>query len=256
MRRTGRVVAEPYWSSEDVTLYLGDMREVLPELGVTADCVIADPPYEETSLEWDRWQDGWLEVAAAVTRSLWCFGTLRMYLDHRDEFTAAKWKLSQDVIWEKHNGSGIANDRFYRVHEQPTHWYRGSWSTIYHDTPVTHDAVKRSLVRRQQPAHTGKIGPSHYATEDGGTRLMRSVIFARSMHHRGIHKTEKPIPILSPLISYACPPGGLLVAPFAGSGADLEAARLLGRSAIGIELREVEAEKAAKRLSQMVLEAS
>jgi len=85
---------------------------------------------------------------------------------------------------------------------------------------------------------------------------MRSVIPVRSMHGRAIHESEKPIGIVSPLIEYGCPPGGLVVVPFAGSGAELEAARMLGRPAIGVELRESCAEKAALRLSQMVLEAS
>jgi site-specific DNA-methyltransferase (adenine-specific) len=254
-------VPSPYWSDGDgrVSLYVGDMRAVLPALGVTADCILADPPYGETSLPWDRWPDGWLDVAAQVSHSMWCFGTLRMYLQRRDEFRAAKWKLSQDIIWEKHNGSGgsgIARDRFYRVREQPAHWYRGDWGLLYHETPVTNDATARSLTRRQQPAHTGKTGPSAYVSEDGGPRLMRSVIYVRSMHHRAIHKTQKPGGLLVPMITYACPPGGLLIDPFAGSGSSLMAARMTGRRAIGIELHEPQAEAAARWLSQMVLEAS
>src|SRR5580700_1197521 len=126
-------MSAPYWTDGTVTLYLGDCRELLPELG-RADCIVADPPYGETSLAWDRWPEGWLDTAAAATRSLWCFGSLRMYLKHSAEF--ADWKLSQDLIWEKHNGSGAATDRFKRVHEQPTHWYRGPWSGIRHTVPV------------------------------------------------------------------------------------------------------------------------
>src|SRR6266851_1630460 len=145
----GRVMT-PYYADDLVTLYHGDCREVLPALGVTADCVVTDPPYGETSLEWDRWQDGWLAVAATVARSLWCFGSMRMYLDHAAEFTAS-WKFSQDVIWEKHNGSSSASDRFKRVHEIPTHWYRGDWSAIYHETPTTADAVKHQMRRKHRP---------------------------------------------------------------------------------------------------------
>lgn len=246
---------KPYYADESVTLYLGDCCEVLPALGITADLIVADPPYGETSLAWDRWPEGWLDAATHAARSMWCFGSLRMYLERRDEFTAARWKLSQDVIWEKHNGSSSAADRFKRVHEQPTHWYRGPWSGIYHQTPTTPDAVARTVRRKFRPPHWGEISEHAYASEDGGPRLMRSVIAVRSMHGRAIHKTEKPVGIVSPLIEYGCPPDGLVLDLFAGSGSTLDAARALGRRSIGIELHEPHAEQAAKRLSQMMLEA-
>lgn len=106
---------EPYFDDGQVQLFLGDCREILPALGVTADLVLADPPYGETSLAWDRWPEGWLQVAATVSRSLWCFGSLRMFLTHAGEFADAGWKLSQDIIWEKNNGTGMATDRFRRT---------------------------------------------------------------------------------------------------------------------------------------------
>jgi site-specific DNA-methyltransferase (adenine-specific) len=242
-------VAEPYWSDETVSLYLGDCREVLPALGVTADCIIADPPYGETSLAWDRWPEGWLDVAAAVTRSLWCFGTLRMYLDRRDEFRAAKWKLSQDIIWEKHNGSGVHADRFRRVHEQATHWYRGPWRDVAIDAAAITESTDRKpgRINRGETPHLGTIGG---AGTVGGTTLMRSVLRVHSMHGRAIHKTQKPGGILEPMITYACPPGGLVVDPFAGPCSSLVIARMTGRRAIGIELHEPQAEEAAKWLCQ------
>jgi site-specific DNA-methyltransferase (adenine-specific) len=243
---------EPYWADETCALYLGDCRKVLPALAVAGDCIIADPPYGETSLEWDRWPEGWLDVAAKVSRSLWCFGSLRMFLEHASEFRGARWQLSQDVIWEKANGTGFADDRFKRVHETVTHWYRGKWQDIRHATPHTDYSGpdKHARGRYSRTPHTGEIGAHYYA--DDGTRLIRSVLFAKSVRG-GLHRTEKPVPVLLPLIEYACRPGGLVVVPFAGSGAEIEAARLLGRRAIGFELHEPHAEQAARRLSQMML---
>lgn len=241
---------KPYYSDGDVTLWHGDMREILPGLEVTADCVLADPPYGETRLTWDRWPAGWPEVAAATASSMWCFGSMRMFLDRRDEFTA--WRLSQDVVWEKENGTGFATDRFKRVHEFALHWYRGDWAAVHHETPrvEVHYRTKGNGGRGPTP-HAGAIRSTTWS--DDGTRLTRSVIAAANMHGRAIHPTEKPGAILTPLIEYACPPGGLILDPFAGSGSTAVAARLLGRRAVLIEADERYCEVIARRLAQGVL---
>ena len=243
---------DAYWEDKEagLALYLGDMREVLPALGVTADLVLADPPYAETSLAWDRWPDGWPALAATVADSMWCFGSMRMFLDRAAEF--ADWKLSQDIVWEKANGTGFATDRFKRVHEIATHWYRGDWSAVHHDTPrlAYIGPDKHARARTDRGHHLGKIGAQRY--EDDGTRLMRSVLAAKSVRG-GLHPTEKPLGIVTPLLEYACPRGGLVVDPFAGSGSTLDAARQVGRRAIGIEASEQYAEAAALRLSALTL---
>lgn len=241
----------PYYADDRVQLYHGDVREILPSLDVRADCVVTDPPYGETSLGWDRWPPGWPNVVAAAARSMWCFGSVRMFLERRDDLLG--WRLSQDVVWEKHNGSGFHADRFKRVHEHALHWYRGDWATVYHQTPTTPDATARQVRRKQRPTHTGDIDRGFYVSEDGGPRLMRSVIAVRSMHGRALHPTEKPAGILTPLIEYACPPGGLVLDPFAGSGSTAVAARLAGRRAVLIEADERYCEIAARRLAQDVL---
>jgi site-specific DNA-methyltransferase (adenine-specific) len=244
-----------YYEDEWVTLHHGDCRQVLPELSLTVDCVIADPPYAETSLAWDRWPDGWPDALISASRSMWCFGSMRMFLDRRDDFTA--WKLSQDVIWQKRNGTGLAIDRFRRVHEHALHWYRGEWSRVHHETPrVAADpaALKRNgnAVRvARAGAHLGNS--TNRSWEDDGTRLMQSVIAAPSVRHGG-HPTEKPVELLDPLIRYACPPGGVVLDPFAGSGSTAAAARLSGRRSVLIEADERYCEAIARRLDQGVLQ--
>ena len=239
-----------YYQDESVTLYHGDWRELIPE-DFTADLILTDPPYGETSLAWDKWPTGWPTLAARHSRSMWCFGSMRMFLDQRDEFT--DWRLSQDVVWEKHNGSGFATDRFKRVHEFATHWYRGEWADVHHDTPrVPGGSGNKSVRKRGLTPHTGEIGNTGYV--DDGHRLVRSVIYQPSMQQRAINETEKPVPLLEPLIHYGCPVGGTVLDLFAGSAAVLVAARNLGRKGVGYEVREKQCESAARRLSQGVLD--
>ena len=242
---------KPYFDDgQGVQLYLGDMREVLPALNVTADAIVTDPPFGETSLAWDHWPEAWPTLAATAASSMWCFGSMRMFLDRRDDYTAAGWKLSQDVIWEKANGTGFATDRFKRVHELALHWYRGEWRDVHHDTPRTEytGPDKHARARTDRGQHLGAIGGQRY--EDDGTRLARSVQYAPSVRG-GLHPTEKPTGLLESLCRYVCPSGGLILDLFAGSGSTLDAARQCGRRAVGVEANEEYAEAAAKRLSQM-----
>ena len=256
---------EPYWADETCALYLGVMREVLPALGITADCIVADPPFECTSLAWDRWPSGWLEVAAQVSRSLWCFLPLRQFAEppyRGTEFTAAGWKLGQDVITRKPVATSFARDRYRRCHEVVTHWYQGRWDGIRHEVPEFPHYGPDQSRRAKGGAAAGVHGARrNRAYTDTGTRLALSVLDADPVRDQGgaggrsAHRTRKPANVLTSLITYACTPGGLVLDPFAGSCSSLMAARMTGRHAIGIEGDEEIAERAAWRLSQMALEA-
>lgn len=135
------------------------------------------------------------------------------------------------------------------------HWYLGEWANVHHDTPTTNDATARTVKRRGLTPHMGKIRAEvNYATTDGGPRLARSVLYARSMNGQSINETEKPVGVLEPLIAYGCPPGGIVLDPFGGSASTAVAARNLGRRAVVIEKRESQCEKAAQRLAHAPLD--
>lgn len=248
------------WPCECVdrcTLINGDCREIVPELGYAFDMVLADPPYGETNLEWDRWPKGWVEAIDESCRphaSLWCFGSMRMLLDNLREFEA--WRYVQEVVWEKHNGSGFNVDRFRRVHELIFHFvpHNSLWAAVYKSPQFTNDATPRVVRKKSRPKHWhGETGATVYQSIDGGPRMMRSVQHVRSMHGKALHPTEKPQGILQPVLEYSLPPEGLLLIPFSGSGAELLAAKRAGRRAVGIELQECYCEVAANRLAQGVL---
>jgi site-specific DNA-methyltransferase (adenine-specific) len=239
---------KPYYQDDMVTMYHANFRDVFEDLvALEADAVVTDPPYGETSLEWDRWVRFWPVDATQLAPTMWCFGSMRMFLTHAQEFNA--WKYAQEVVWEKHNGSSLAADRFSRVHEFATHWYQGAWADVYNVPPTTPDAMRKVVRKKAKPAHhQGAAGPSYFVSEDGGDRLMRSVIKLRSMHGRAINETEKPVQLVSTLLRCSVPPGGLVLDIFAGSGSTGIAARQLGMRAVLVEMRESQCEKTARRL--------
>lgn len=216
----------------------GDCRELMPRFG-PFDMVLADPPYEDTDLAWDEWCEGWEAVALACLRpsgSMWVFGSLRSLI----RFGIPRgFRLAQDIVWEKHNGTGFAKDRFRRVHEQAVQFYRADapWGGVFNDVQrVPRTGPDKSGALRRQPPHTGRIADSRYL--DDGSRIARSVQRFPSVRG-GPHKTAKPVELLELLIRTSCPPGGIVGDFFAGSGAGFEAARRTGRQYVGADLEPV-----------------
>lgn len=244
----------PYYEYGGISIYCGDCREILPLLP-KVDAVITDPPYGETALGWDARVPDWTKYAAMVASSMWVFGSLRMFMEMAANVELGDWKRSQEVIWEKHNGSGFHADKFRRVHELVVHFYRNEWSAIWKEPQVTHNAQKRTVRSKTKPAHFNPAdNRCTYSSVDGGPLLMRSVIRVHSCHGYAEHPTQKPLGIIEPLIRYSVPPQGILADPFMGSGSTLVAAKNLGRQAIGIDISEENCATAVRRLRQDVFD--
>lgn len=233
-----------------ISLHAGDCRLVLPTLPEGfADCCITDPPYGDTSLEWDEQCAGWLPHVARALKpnaSLWVFGSMRFLAPLFGELAALGFRYSQNVVWEKQNGTGFHNDRFRRVHEHAAMFYRGAWRDVFHETQYTMDATARVVRAKKRPAHTGHIDKTPFISHDGGPRMMRSVWQIRNEHGRAVHPTQKPVDLIRPMVRYSCPPGGVVLDPFAGSGSTGVAAQIEGREAVLIEL---DATVAARRIT-------
>ncbi len=218
----------------------GDCRDIMvrwPD-GI-ADACITDPPYGDTSLDWDKQVRGWLPLAARLLKPsapIWVFGSMRFLAPLFSEMEKLDFRYSQDIVWEKQNGTGFHADRFRRVHEHAVMFYRGKWSDVYHQTQYTDDATRRTTRRKTRPAHTGHIDAGHYTSEDGGPRMMRSVLEVRNEHGRAVHPTQKPEGIIEPLLLYSVPPGGIVLDPFMGSGTTAQVALQHGRQYLGCEL--------------------
>lgn len=234
------------------TLWLGDCREVLKQYGPdTFSCIISDPPYGETSLDWDKHVDGWLDACRLVMKpsaSLWCFGSARFFLERAADFRG--WKLAQDVIWEKQNGSGFATDRFKRVHESAYQFYPANrrWGDVYKNPQTDPELPKigGAVRSRGKPPHTGEIGSAGWNPDRD--RIARSVIRVPNCHGYAVHPTQKPVGLIASLLAYSCPPGGLVLEPFGGACSVAVAAEASGRRCVSVELRPDYFTVAAQRL--------
>lgn len=82
-----------------------------------------------------------------------------------------------------------------------------------------------------------------------GVPCLPGVFRAVNVHgEERIHQTQKPVEIMRQIVQIT-EPGGRILDPFAGSGSTLEAARLEGYSALGIEVHGEIIDAAAKRLN-------
>lgn len=230
-----------------------DARDVLPTLA-NVDLVVTDPPYGETSLEWDS-RVNWQSLAASALKdsgSMWVFGSLRHFMESAEEFRG--WALAQDLLWEKHNGSNAFADRFRRVHEHAAQFYKSgtAWSSVFKNPLFTNDATARTVRRKKRPPQWGEIGESSYESHDGGPRMMRSVMFCRSCHGFAIHPTQKPVETVLPLLEYSSQRSETVVDPFFGSGTTAVACIQTGRAFIGSESDPVIFDAAVNRVRRAI----
>ena len=220
-----QVQPEPYYSDDLVTLYHGDCREVTAWLA--ADVLVTDPPY---GIKWSTHVGGrdlrnWAPrqpkagiIGDEDTRA-------------RDDVLAA-WQTKpaivfgspliappigtiQVLVWRKPVDAGVVGARFV---------WRRDWEAIYllGDWP--------------------RVNPNRSSVIESRGGLER---------YRTAHPHTKPTPLLEHLIAET--PDGTIADPFAGSGATLLAAKMLGRKAVGVEVDEKWCELAASRLAQDTL---
>ena len=205
---------KPYFSSESVTIYHADCRDVLSELLNENDTILTDPPY---GLSWST------HPASTVTWSGFVNDTgeldLRFVLELQNRVIVfgaynfirqlpikGRW-----ICWDKR-----CNEKADRMLGSP---FELAW--------VNNSSGFDRMYRIQ---HGGVVNAN------GGPRL---------------HPTEKPIELMRRIISdYGCK--GRVVDPFCGSGTTLRAAQLAGMQSVGIEIDEQYCEVAANRCTELM----
>jgi DNA modification methylase len=178
---------------------------------------------------------------------------------------AAGWVLLHRMFWNKPNANTLSDPRFLRIQHEDVFWlakspqaYRG-----YDDREEGYDRHTRtphspeSVRRIAQPyvEASDRPGDERYAKRSRKHKLHpdgarpTTVITCGVGGVRGIsHPAVMPLEVARQLVRLSCPPGGLVVDPFAGSGTTGRACLDTDRDFVGIEIVPEYAEEARRLL--------
>jgi site-specific DNA-methyltransferase (adenine-specific) len=218
-------VLQPYYADDLVTLYYGDCREITEWL--SADVLVTDPPYGR------NWRQGLLpghtrteggirgDKDTSVRDGALALWGDRIAVVFGDLMLAPPRGTKQVLVYAKPRLSGMTGTTAGWQRNAEAIYLLGPWPSGW--------GGRNSIIPTSEKALSG----------------------ANGLTRRYGHPHAKPVDVMETLIA-ACP-AGVIADPFAGSGSTLVAARNLGRRCVGVELDEQYCERAALRLSQMVL---
>jgi site-specific DNA-methyltransferase (adenine-specific) len=235
---------------DSITLFNGDMFEILPKLNIVFDMVCADLPYATETfgdcieLEWDRpipLDQFWELVVSKTTpaANVCLFANMKLAVDLINSNPAG---FRYDMIWSKNTKSGFLNANMMplRSHEfvlvfasRPERGY--AKQSVYNPqkTPaVPGRAGRRELSRRAGSIYGNVGGCVHFSD---GTAHPASVLAFDSEVVRDRHPTAKPTSLLVYLLNTFSDVNDLVLDPCMGGGSAGVAAIQTGRQFVGIE---------------------
>jgi DNA modification methylase len=213
---------EPYYQDDLVTLFHGDCREV--DAWLAADVLVTDPPYGlayESNRNRDK-RNQKLGRPIAGDQDVSLRDAVLGRWGDRPALVFGRWDCPRPVrtrarlIWDKGNAPGMG--------DLSLPWGRSD-EEIY------------------------VLGAGFVGKRSGS--VLRAQMLMSGDRNRPDHPTPKPVGLMEGLLTKC--PSGAVADPFAGSGSTLVAAKLQGRRAIGVEVKERYCEMAARRLAQDAL---
>jgi len=248
------------WALGDHRLMCGDSTdlETVKKLmgGALADMVFTDPPYGTTQLEWDKEPDlpamfNCLENSCKKEAPILITGTQPFVTDL---INARRKMFRYEIIWVKKQPTGFfdANKRPMRIHEiicvfysrQPTY---NPQKNVKMDAHGIGRKRGNSDYMKTNGGHVGKVGREKaetYTYTEDGTRYPTDVIeFSNwngalfgNTEKAVVHPTQKPVDLVTYLISTYSNEGDLVLDAFGGSGTTIIAAEQTGRKCYMMEL--------------------
>jgi site-specific DNA-methyltransferase (adenine-specific) len=225
------------------------------------DLLIADPPYnlgkdygnDSDKLDADaylRWTAQWVDAALPKLKEN---GSLYIFLTWRyspEIFVLLKQRMTMinEIIWDRRVPSMGGSTRSYSsVHDTIGFFVRQKG--YYFDL----DAIRIPYDAATKKARSRSIFVGAKWLELGyNPKDLWSVSRLHREHpERAEHPTQKPLEIVERMIKASCPPGGVVLDPFMGSGTTAVAARRCGRHFTGFELNPEYCEVLESRLAQL-----
>ena len=176
------------------------------------------------------------------------------------------WYLRQDIVWRKPNPMPESvNDRCTKAHEYV--FLLSKKPKYYFDSEaIKEDAVggqtgkaasfKRGCSKREQAIPNQAHGTHRPERDDvaynGQKRNRRSVWTVATKPYKGAHFATFPPDLIEPCILAGCPPGGIVLDPFGGSGTTAGVAIAHDRKAVMCELSAEYAELVPDRVASIM----
>lgn len=230
----------------------------LPDASV--DLLLADPPYglgKDYGNDSDKmdaaayldWMTAWVDLALPKLKAN---GSLYIFLTWRyspEVFVMLKQRMSMmnEIIWDRRVPSmGGTVRKYSSVHDTIGFFVKAR--DYYFDL----DAIRIPYDAATKKARSRKIFEGAKWLELGfNPKDVWSVSRLHREHaEREEHPTQKPLEIIERMIKASCPPGGVVLDPFMGSGTTAVAAQRCGRDFVGFELNPEYCEMIQKRLAQ------
>jgi len=210
------------------------------------DLILTDPPYnlgkdygnasDQQSVEaYLSWTEQWIDAAVPKLKPN---GSLYIFLTWRfapEIFVMLKKRMTMmnEIIWDRRVPSmGGSVRSFSSVHD--TIGFFARRKDYYFDL----DAVRIPYDAETKKARSRSIFVGAKWLEVGyNPKDVWSVSRLHREHpERADHPTQKPLEIIERMVKASCPPGGVVLDPFMGSGTTAIAAKRLGRQYTGFEL--------------------
>ena len=215
----------------------------------SVDLIIADPPYNlgkdygnDSDKRNDRdylcWTERWL---MAIMPKLKTTGALYVFLTWQyapEIFSFLKRHLTMinEIIWDRRVPSmGGTTRRFTSVHDNIGFFVKDKKAYYFDLDPVRIPYDPQTKKKRTRSLFVGskwlEVG---YNPKD----VWSIARVHRQDPEREAHPTQKPMAVIERMVLSSCPPGGVVLDPFLGSGTTVEVCLRHARHYIGFEINE------------------